>query len=106
MSTSTLNSLLKSIEEADGILRGKVANYESWSVTPQRRARNSSALAVFVGKDEDFVTGKIYDVRILPDGGIVATSETGEAVMLEHSDFLIVKFQPKAEKLIRRIVSA
>ncbi|MGH9946248.1 MAG: hypothetical protein ACRD6X_03520 [Pyrinomonadaceae bacterium] len=108
MSAKVLNSLLASIREAGGILRGEITDFESWSISTRGRARPNvvNTLAVFVGNDDDFVTGKIYDVRVLPDGGIIAISETGESVILESSEFLIAKFQPKAEKLLRQLVSA
>ena len=71
--------------------------------TKRKRAKS---LGVFVGNDEDLVAGKIYEVRPLASGRLVVTSETGEAVILDGSDFLLVKFQPKAEKLIRDLVTA
>jgi len=106
MRSETANSLVKSVREAGEILRGEVVDFESWQVqTPSTRRRNSRSLGVFVGKDEDLVAGKIYEVKRLSSGRLVVTSETGESVILESSDFLLVKFQPKAEKLIRELVT-
>lgn len=105
MSAEVVRSLTKSIREAGGILRGEISDFESWNLPRSGRRRNpTNALAVFVGDDDDFIVGRIYDLRVLPSGRVLATSEIGEPVIFDGSDFLIVKFQPKAEKLLRRLV--
>ena len=106
MSTNTSDNIIKSIREAGKILRGEVADLDSRIVPTSLRRKRSRSLGVFVGVDEDFVTGKIYMVTPLASGRLAATSESGESVILDGADFLLVKFQPKAEKLIREIVAA
>jgi len=97
---------MRSIQEAGGILRGEITDYESFVVERQPKSKALTALAVFVGKDDELVSGKIYPVRILPSGSFVVRDESGESVICDKTDFLIAKFQPKAEKLLRELVSA
>ncbi len=107
MSKAVFDSLARSIKDAGGILRGEIKDYESWNVPRSKtRASSQKVLAVFVGKDDDIVTGKIYDVEILPSKRFLVADETGEAVICNVDDFLIVSFQPKAEKLLRELVAA
>lgn len=106
MSTDTIDSISRSVREAGKILRGEVVAFESWKVSTSSRRKSAKSLGVFVGDDEDLVAGKIYEVKPLGSGRLVVTSETGESVILDGSDFLLVKFQPKAEKLIRELLTA
>lgn len=107
MSKAVFDSLARSLKEAGGILRGEIKDYESWSVPDhKRRAKKQKALAVFVGEDDDIVTGKIYNVETLPSKRFLIADEKGEAVICNADDFLIVSFQPKAEKFLRELVAA
>ena len=107
MSKAVFDSLAASLIEAGGILRGEIKDYESWNVPgPKGRPKKQKALAVFVGEDNDIVTGKIYNVDILPSKRFLVADETGEAVICNANDFLIVSFQPKAEKFLRELVAA
>lgn len=92
---------MKSIQEAGGILRGEITDYRSFIVDRPTKRNPPKALAVYVGNDADLIEGKIYNVNVLSTGSLVAKDENGEAVICDKEDFLIVQFQPKAEKLLR-----
>jgi hypothetical protein len=107
MSKAVFDSLARSIKEGGGILRGEIKDYESWKVPSRKSRRNSTkVLGVFVGKDDDIVTGKIYNIEILPSKRFLVTDEAGESVICSVNDFLIVSFPPKAERLLRDLVAA
>lgn len=107
MSKAVFDSLVGSIKEADGILRGEISNYESWTESNgKNQVKAKKALAVFVGDDDAIVKGKIYNVEILPSGRFLISDEKGESVICTADDFLIVSFQPKAEKFLRELVAA
>jgi len=107
VSKAVFESLSTSIEEAAGILSGEISDYESWQVSGTNGAPPPpSVLAVFAGKDEDLITGKIYTAEILPSKRLLVTDEVGESLICPADDFLILSFQAKAEKLLRRLLSA
>jgi len=105
MSSRVFNSLVKSLEEAGGILRGEITDHCSYVVS-QTTPGSANALAVYFGKDPDLIEGKIYDVRVLSTGSFVARDQNGEAVICDKKDFLIIQFQPKAERLLRELMAA
>lgn len=105
MSAKVFNSLMKSIEEAGGILRGEVTDYRSFSVEGPSRRNPQAALAIFVGDDDELINGKIYNVQILSNGSVTVKDEDGETTICDKEDFLPVRFDPKVEKRIRQLVT-
>jgi hypothetical protein len=105
VSKAVFESLSTSIEEAAGILSGEISDYESWQVPGKNSTPPPSVLAVFAGQDEHMITGKIYTAEILPSKRLLVTDEAGDSVICPADDFLILSFQPKAEKLLRQLLS-
>lgn len=103
---TVFENLKSSLQEAGGILHGELMDVRKFQSERAAGVKSANALAVFVGSDDDLVKGKIYDVSIYSDGDFLVRDESGESVICDKSDFLIVKFQPKAEKLLRQLVSA
>lgn len=100
MSAKVFNSLLKSLHEA-----GEITDYRSFTI--DRPTKNPpKALAVYIGRDACLIEGKIYPVKILSTGSFIAKDEDGETVICDKDDFLIVKFEPVAEKLLRQLIAA
>lgn len=106
MSAKVFNSLLKSLHEAGGILRGEITDYRSVTIDGPKKRNPPKALAVYIGKDADLIEGKIYRVKVLSSGSFVAKDENKETVLCDNDDFLILKFQPTEEKLLRELIAA
>lgn len=104
MSARIFNSLMKSLEEAGGILRGEITDYRSFTIERPSRKGPQSALAIFIGSDDELINGKIYNVQILSTGSITVKDESGETTICDKEDFLPVKFDPKVERRIKQMV--
>lgn len=107
VSEKVFNSLSQSLREAGEIMRGETKDFREFTRTRPAKGDRASALAIAViSDDEDLIPGKLYSVRILPSGNIAAKDESGETVICDPSDFILVEFQPAVEREIRKIVGA
>ena len=104
MSERVYKSLAQSLREAGAIFRGEAKDFRQFT-RKQNPTRNPSAfLAVCINGDENLIDGKIYAVKITANR-ILVKDESGENVLCPPEDFLLVKFQPKIEKILRQLVS-
>ncbi len=106
MTTQTFNRLKKSIREAGDILRGETVDLRSFTYDKPKGRKPVSVLAIFIGSDDDLVAGKIYNVQLLSPGKILVNDEAGESLICDEDDFLPVRFQPRAEKILRELAAA
>lgn len=107
MSKEVFRSLAGSLNEAGEILSGKTKEFRHFVRTRPTKGKSVSALAIcVVSDDEDLIPGKLYSVCILPSGKVTVKDESGETVICDPSDFILVEFQPAVERRIRKLVGA
>lgn len=106
MSAKVFKSLFQSLTEAGEILRGESKDFRQFTRTRPAKRSSTTVLAIcVVTDDEDLIAGKVYSVQLLPSDRIAVKDESGETVICDTGDFLLVKFQPSVEKKIRKIVT-
>jgi hypothetical protein len=104
VSEEVFKTLSNSLNEAGEILRGETKEFRQFTRTRPPSAKSTNLLAVCaVSDDEDLIPGKLYRVKVLPSGNLSLKDESGETVICDPSDFIIVEFQPAVEKRIRKI---
>ena len=104
MSEEVFKSLSGSLSEAGEILRGETKEFREFDRVRGASKKSATALAVCgVSDDDDLISGKLYRVKILPSGNISVRDESGETVVCDASDFIVVEFKPAIEKRIRKI---
>ena len=105
MSEKVFNSLSASLREAGEILRGETKDFRQFAEPRPAKSKKVLALAICaVSDDEDLVPAKLYSVCILPSGNITVKDESGETVICDPSDFILVEFKPAVERRIRKLV--
>lgn len=105
MSEEVFKSLSESLNEAGEILRGETIGHREFvrQISPVQRSTKALAICA-VSDDEDLIRGKLYRVKILASGKITVKDESGEAVLCDPSDFVLVKFQPAVARRIGKIL--
>lgn len=106
MSEKVFKSIAGSLREAGEILRGETKDFRQFVKTRPESAGSVSTLAICtVSDDDDLITGKLYNVNVLPSGKIAVRDESNEIVICDGADFILVEFQPAVERRIRKLVA-
>lgn len=105
MSEKVFNSLAGSLREAGKILSGETKEFRQFVRKRPINTKPISALAICtVADDEELIAGKLYTVNVMPASKITVKDESGETVICDASDFILVEFKPAVELRIRKIV--